>query len=385
MRRVGVSIVAAILAACAGGAGSSGAAATAATLHVFPNGNGVVDVSPPGIDLATGIPLTRCDPGVRDKGCQLAYPPGTQVTATATPGSGKTFAGWSDARCAAGPCTAEVVEGETSLVASFNPLQLVVVTSGPGVVTSSPAGIDCGDDHFDCAADADLGAKFILDAGTSDHEWRFGCDPAGGDVHARRCTATVAGSPTEAGVSFGGAGGPEPPQRITIRLDVAKARGTSATVTGTKINCGATCSATYKFGDMEELRPVDAPGARFDHWVNGCGATRVCRFPVGPITSLEAVFAPPLTATIVRLRASGRGSNRAVVARIKVNRTASVSLRLTRKGRRVATKDATVQAGETPVRVKVPRRAAAGTFGVVAIAKSGSEERRLVRTIRVGR
>jgi hypothetical protein len=464
MRRVGVSIVAAILAACAGGAGTGGAAANAnrfltvaiqagsgtvtsspagiscpqactasfpegtsvtlkatpatdfrfdawgsssactiqptvpdecrvtvssdmtvrvvfrpaATLHVFPNGNGSVTVSPAGLDLATGDPLTSCDQA-RQRGCSLAYLPGTRVTATATPGSGKTFAGWSNARCGTGACRVEAVAGDTSLVATFNPLELAVVVSGSGVVTSSPAGINCGDD---CAVPANLGAKFVLDAGSATHEWRFGCEPAGGDVHARRCTATVAGSPTLVGVSFGGAGGPEPPDRISIRLDLVKSGSAGAAVKGRKIDCRqAKCTATYKFGDMEELRPVDAPGARFDRWINGCGTTRVCRFPVGPITSIEAVFAPPLAASIARLRVN---SQRQVVARIQVNRAANVSLQLKRNGRRVAKKDVAVKAGQTPVRVKVPR-GSAGRFEVVAVVTAGSEQKRLVRSIQVGR
>jgi hypothetical protein len=353
----------------------------AATLRVFPNGNGTITVSPAGLDLATGSPLTTCEP-TREDGCALAYLPGTRVTATAAPGSGRTFAGWSAAGCTSGPCTVEAIEGETSLVATFNPLQLVVVVAsdGQGVVTSSPAGITCGKDRFDCAADAPLGKKYVLDAGTTPHEWRFGCEPEGGDVHARRCTATVAASPTQAGISFNGAGGPEPPNRITIRLDVTKS-ASSASVRGLKINCGATCTATYKFGDMEQLTPVDGRGAVFVQWINGCGTTRVCRFPVGPITSMQAVFGPPFAASIVRLRVDAQ---RRVVARIQVNRAASVSLRLSRNGRRVARTDVAVKTGQTPVRVKLPR-GASGRFGVVAIVKSGSAQRTLVRSITVRR
>ena len=353
----------------------------AATLQVFPNGNGSVTVSPPGLDLATGNMLTTCE-SVRERGCSLAYLPGTRVTATAAPGPGRTFAGWSAAGCGTGPCTVEAVEGETSLVANFNPLELAVVIAGTGRVTSSPAGIDCADDRFDCAVAAPLGKTYVLDAGTATHEWRFGCEPERGDVHAQHCTATVAGSPTLVGISFGGAGGPEPPNRISIRLDVEKsANAGAASVRGRKINCGGTCNATYKFGDMEELTPVDARGAVFVEWMNGCGTTRVCRFPVGPITSLTAVFGPPFSASIVRLRVD---SQRRVVARVQVNRAASVSLRLRRNGRRVAKTDAMVPAGQTPVRVKVPR-GTSGRFEVLAIVKSGATERQLRRSIRVGR
>jgi hypothetical protein len=51
------------------------------------------------------------------------------------------------------------------------------------------------------------------------------------------------------------------PNGISIRLDVEKsANAGAASVRGRKIDCGGTCNATYKFGDMEELTPVDARG-----------------------------------------------------------------------------------------------------------------------------
>jgi hypothetical protein len=354
----------------------------AASLQVFANGGGAVTLSPPGIDVETGSSVSTCDSSVDDRGCSLAYLPGTRVTARAAPASGRTFAGWSAAGCKTRSCAWTAVAGETSLVASFDPLRLVVVIAGSGTVTSSPAGIACGGNRLKCAVDAPLGKTYVLDAGTGKHEWRFGCAPAGGDVHSRRCTATVAGFPTEVGVAFGGAGGPEPPQRITIRLDVTKnKKAKTASVHGRKIDCGSTCTATYKFGDMEQLTPVDAPGAAFVQWVNGCGSTRVCRFPVGPVTSMEAVFGPPFAARIVRLRLD---SQRRVVARIRVNRPATVSLRLKRNGRRIAKTDTSVKAGETAVRAKLPR-GVSGRFGVVAIVRSGAAHKRLVRSIRVRR
>ena len=187
------------------------------------------------------------------------------------------------------------------------------------------------------------------------------------------------------GISFNGAGGPEPPQRISIRLDVAKDRAGNGSVRGRKIDCGPTCTATYKFGDIEQLTAVDAPGAVFHEWIGGCGTNRVCGFPVGPITSLTAVFGPPLNASIVRLRSTGRGSGRTVVARIKVNQAATVSLRLSRRGRRVAKAELGVMAGETPLPVKVPRGASAGRFGVVAVVSAGSLQKTLSRSVQVGR
>ena len=358
----------------------------AATVRVFPNGNGVVTVSPAGIDLATGGPLTTCAPDVELRGCQLAYKPGTPITATAAPRAGSTFASWGDFRCrAAAPCTVKAIAGESSLVATFNPLELRVATVGSGIVTSSPAGINCGDDRSDCAILARLGARIVLTASPEPLEWRFGCEPEGGDRHTARCTATVAAAPTLVGVSFDGAGGPPPANRISIRLDLTTSGPRGAAVHGEKIDCGRRCSATYKFGDMEKLRPVDTTGSRFQRWIGGCGSTRVCRFPVGPITTLEAVFAPRLTARFVRVRTSGRGSRRKVVARVLVSRAASVSLRLTRSGRRVAVHNVGVKAGQSVVRLKVPARAKRGRYSVVAIVRAGKEQRRLVRPLKIGR
>ena len=357
----------------------------AATVYVFANGAGAITVSPTGLDLFDGKPVTRCDSEDHPGGCKLAYLPGTRVTATETPASGRTFAGWSRVGCS-GPQCVVVAEGESTLVASFNPLELGVRRSGSGTVTSEPAGIVCGgNDGDDCRMPAALGTRVVLSAASGPHEWTFGCEPEGGDPRAVRCAVIVSAAPTWVGIRFGNADPPGEPGRITVRLDVQRSGAANAVVRGSKIDCGARCNASYLFGDMEQLTPVDVPGAKFRRWENGCGTTRVCRFPVGPITSITAVFAPPLKASIVRLRVSGRGARRAVIARVKVNQDAAVSLRLIRKGRRVAKKDLRVKTGETPLTVKVPRGAAAGTFGVVVIVSAGNEEKRLARSIYVGR
>jgi hypothetical protein len=358
----------------------------AATMHVFPNGDGTITVSPAGIDLADGSTTTTCASAGNADGCRLAYVPGTRVTGTATPAAGRAFASWGDASCGTGPCTVEAVAGESSLVANFNPLRLEVRVSGAGVVTSSPAGIVCGNGQLDCDAVASLGSTFVLDAGTQPHEWKFGCEPEGGNPAAPRCTAMVAAGPTVAGVSFGGAGGPAEPSRISIRLDLVKTGGAAAAVVGRRIECRQPlCTATYKFGDTEELQPVDGAGARFRRWVNGCGTTRVCRFPVGPITSLEAVFTPPLAASLVSAKATGRGAKRVVVARVKVNVAASVALRLQRNGRRVTGRSFAVKPGQTSLRLSVPRRAPAGRYRIVGVVRADTEQRRVARLVRVGR
>ena len=353
----------------------------AATVYVFANGDGAITVSPTGLDLFDGKQVTRCDSVDHPGGCKLAYLPGTRVAATESPAGGGTFAGWSRAGCRGLQCVV-VAQGESTLVASFNPLELGIRRSGSGTVTSSPAGISCGGD---CRMPAALGTRVVLSATSGPHEWTFGCDPEGGDPRAVRCSVTVSAAPTWVGIRFGNADPPGEPGRITVRLDVTRSGAANAAVRGSKIDCGPRCNASYLFGDMEQLTPVDPPGVRFRRWENGCGTARVCRFPVGPITSITAVFTPPLKASIVRLRASGSGSGRTVTARVKVNQEAAVSLRLRRDGRRIAKKDVRVKAGETPVSVKVPRGASAGRLGVVVVVTVGNEEKRFTRSIQVGR
>ena len=101
------------------------------------SGSGNVSSSPAGVDCGAS--------------CQQSFGAGTQVSLTATPAAGSSFAGWSGSGCAATGACRITLGQDTSVTASFNVLPpdrhtLTVhrLGNGKGTVTSSPTGINCG-------------------------------------------------------------------------------------------------------------------------------------------------------------------------------------------------------------------------------------------------
>jgi len=120
----------------------------------------------------------------------------------------------------------------------------------------------------------------------------------------------------------------------TFPLTVAKAGTGSGTVTSGdgKINCGATCSASYLSGSVVTLSATAASGFVFNGWsVNGnvsvCGTSPSCTLTVTGNTGVTATFNPaPLTFTLTTVRVgSGTGTVTSGDGRINCGATCSAS------------------------------------------------------------
>jgi hypothetical protein len=121
--------------------------------------------------------------------CSESYPSGTPVSLTATPSSGATFSGWSGACSGTATTCTVTMDAAKTVGASFTPAPFTVTTisSGPGTITSTPAGITCGSD---CSEIYASGTKVTLTAtpstGATFSGWSGACSGK-----AATCTVTM--------------------------------------------------------------------------------------------------------------------------------------------------------------------------------------------------
>jgi hypothetical protein len=121
--------------------------------------------------------------------CSESYSSGTQVTLTATADQGATFLGWDGGGCSGtGTCTV-TMDQPLVVAANFKGPDLNVhkAGSGSGTVTSTPAGINCGDD---CSETYTSGTEVTLVA-HADAISEFTGWSGGGCAGTGTCTVTM--------------------------------------------------------------------------------------------------------------------------------------------------------------------------------------------------
>src|SRR5947209_7863444 len=301
-----------------GSSAARGSSEALVTLQVAPRGPGVVSASPAGVD-SDGQPVTAaCDRNEGSDSCAWRYPAGATIQLRANPDAGKSFSGWSTPDCpGTGTCTVTLDSDLTSVVAVFSPLRLGVVLSTDdssktnGRVTSSPSGINCHENE--CSANFAPHTRVTLtavpDPGHKFKAWNPGCEP----TNQPSCTITVDDQPTWVGATFDNEQPPQLATTITVDFHLRKGGTGQGSVTASKINCGPQCTAEYDYGKSITLTAKADNGSTFDGWNGVCSRTQpTCTFPVGPITSIKALFGhdstPPAAPQALRATVATRTS-----------------------------------------------------------------------------
>jgi cellulose 1,4-beta-cellobiosidase len=310
-------------------------------------GSGAVRSSTGGIDCGTT--------------CSAAYGLYTAVTLTAMAAEGSSFAGWSGACSGAQPTCTVSMTAAREVTATFQPgtwypLGVVVSESGicnlppgclPGnpcvalcyggnTVTSSPAGISCGNGGA-CSAAYASGTSVVLTATPYDAQNFFaGWVGACGGSTARTCTVPM----TQA-------------RSVTARflgtnhytLTVTRTGLGTGTVVSTPagIQCGATCTASFAGGSSVTLTAAPAGGSVFAGWGGACASTTsTCVVPMTQAQSVVASFGGPNPIFTVTKSGTGAGTVVSTPAWIDCGTVCSASI----PGRTV-TLTATAAAGST--------------------------------------
>jgi hypothetical protein len=240
------------------------------------NGNGTISSEPAGIDCGAT--------------CAASYDANNVITLTATPTAGSSFAGWQGASCTGtGSCVVTMSTAKSvAAIFSLNTDPLLIVNAagnGSGVVTSDPAGINCG---AICLAGFAVNTPVTLTAVADTNSlftgWSGACSGTGTCVvtmdSVKQVTATYA--------------------LQVFTLDVVKAGTGIGTVASNPagIDCGATCSASYNINTVVTLTATPLTGSIFSGW-NGAscttGACVVTMLSAQTVTATFDVITYPLT------------------------------------------------------------------------------------------
>jgi len=266
--------LAALLTSCGGGmSNSSTSSQKLALLSVQTAGDGVGSVS----STPAGI---SCTPT-----CSASFNLGTRVTLSPTPSANSGFAGWGGACTGMGPCKVTLNEN-TSTTATFTQIPLPVLTvtvsgTGKGSVTSSPAGISCGQT---CAGSFKSGSQIVLTptpaSGSVFAGWGGACAGTG------TCTVNLTAN-TSVTATFAL---PNSPPVLNVSLSGTGTGTVTSSPAG--INCGKLCSASFALGTQVTLTATPAAQSYFNGWTGGgcSGNSPTCVLTLNANAQVSATF-----------------------------------------------------------------------------------------------
>ena len=272
-------------------------------LKVEVQGSGTVTSSPAGIECPAGS----------SGSCEEHFNEASTVTLTAEPDPHNRLESWSGCDSEPEPAECEVTMSAARQVEAvfeaIPQLALRVEASGPGQVTSSPAGVSCAPI---CEEEFDEGSVVTLTATPAAHfqvEWQ-GCNAMPDADHcevqlnqAKQVTAGFVPILRQLSVVNGGGG--------TVGAD----HGPISSCGG-----GGSCSGTYQDGEVVVLTATPGPGYLFVGFSGACGGTAPCHLTLEADASVIANFAAlppvPIPAAIKLGKLAVRGKSASVAATV---------------------------------------------------------------------
>lgn len=232
------------------------------TLNVQKTGAGTGTVSGSGIDCGAT--------------CSLPLAAFTQVTLSATADAGSLFVGWSGACTGTTTCSL-TMSSDRTVTATFAPaFTLTVSKAGAGSGTVSGSGIACGNTcGLVFAQGTQVGLAATPSLGSAFAGWSGDCTGTGA------CNLTMNADHTVT-ATFDVV--------PTFSLTVGLAGTGSGTVTGSGIDCGGTCNASYSQGTQVSLTATPAAGSTFTGWSGDCGGTGACQLTMTANRNVVAAF-----------------------------------------------------------------------------------------------
>ncbi len=239
------------------------------------NGTGAVTSSPASIDCGTE--------------CSASFLHGTLVKLTGTPADGSKPVAWSGCDVVNGVNECEVtMTTAKSVTASFelesHQLGVAVGGAGSGVVTSSPAGIECGSS---CATSFDHGTLVKLTGAPGPNSKAVTWESCPGIVNASNQCEVMMSAAKEAKARFDLESHP-------LSVEVKGAGSGTVTSSPAGIECEASCVASFQHGTEVTLAASPAAGFKSAVW-SGCDAivgTNECEVTMTEAKAVTAEFDP---------------------------------------------------------------------------------------------
>jgi len=321
-------------------------------LTVTVTGNGTV--------TGGGIACT----GGSSSGCTADVEAGSDVTLTATPGSGGSFTSWSGCTSTSGATCTVTMSADRTVTANFSggsvgpaTFPLSVSVTGNGTVTGG--GINCGEGGTACSANLAAGTNVTLTATPNGSEtftaWGGACSGS-----SRTCSLTMSAARNVTATFSGGS---------TATVDLTVVVTGHGTVTGGAITCGngkTTCRAKERENSTVGLTASPAAGSRFTGWGGACSGT-------SPTCTVEMDEAKRVTAAFAGSRAPASTAALSKIGTPVVSRTAvgyQVTLRF-RSADRGRARVVALRAGRLETALAFTAAAGVAKVGPFPLVKSG--------------